>query len=99
MHGVASQEKQEYSIQDKPAVIYIPAEATPLVAKKVRHKWMAKELNALFSDLKETFTKLRSNPGSQIRIPKLNASNAAFLKGFQNKSSRFQEYLSFPIKV
>ena len=42
MHGVASQEKQEYSVQDKPTVIYIAAEAAPLVAKKVRHKWMAK---------------------------------------------------------
>lgn len=53
MHGVASQEKQEYSVKDKPAIIHIPAEATPLVAKEVRDKGMAEQLHTLFGDLKE----------------------------------------------
>ena len=53
MHGVASQEKQEYSVQDKPAIIHIPAEAAPLVAKEVRDKGVAEQLHTLFGDLKE----------------------------------------------
>ena len=40
MHGVASQEKQEYSIQDQPAVIHIASETAPFVAKKIRDKRM-----------------------------------------------------------
>lgn len=40
MHGVASQEKQENAVQDKPAVIHIAAKAAPFVAKQVSDKGM-----------------------------------------------------------
>lgn len=41
MHGVASQEKQENPVQDKPAVIHIATEAAPFVTKEVSDKGVA----------------------------------------------------------
>ena len=63
MHSVASQEKQEYAIQNKPTIVDIPSKAAPFIAKEISDKRMTEKFDTFFSDLKENtpFLKMAAN--------------------------------------
>ena len=64
MHSITSQEKQEYAIQDKPAVVDVSTKAAPFVSQKICDKRMAKKIDTFFGNLK----KLKSHVRESLKV-------------------------------